>query len=1036
MWLSDTSVKRPILAAVINVLLVVFGLVAFQQLPLREYPDIDPPIVTINTSYPGAAANVVESRITQLIEDRLAGLEGLNALTSSSQDGLSRITLQFDIQRDIDDATNDIRDQISSIAANLPEEAEAPEVQKSNADDQVILWLNLQVTDTSLLDITDYAERYLQDQFSVIDGVSRVRIGGGQEKAMRIWLDRQALAARQLTASDVEQALRNENVELPAGSIESSMRDFTVKLQRQYQTADDFRQLVLKQGNNGYLVRLADVARIEIAATEIRSSLRVNGVGLVGIGIVKQSKGNTLAVAKAVKDKAAELNQTLPDNMSIAVSYDGSLFIERALDEVFITLMVAMGLVLLIIYLFLGNLRATLIPMLTVPVSLIGSFIVLNALGFSLNLLTLLALVLAIGLVVDDAIVVVENIHRRMELGEPRLLAAYRGTRQVAFAVIATTIVLVAVFIPITFLEGDIGRLFTEFAVAIAAAVSFSGLAALTLSPMLASKLLQESSQHGNRLTHWVDQRFARLQNAYQRTLTGTLQHPGYAVVILMVFSLLCGVLFQFLPKEYVPAEDRGVFYLMIKGPEGTSFDYIQPHVAEVEKRLQHFVDSGEFKRLLMRVPGSFGSTAAFNDARGTVVLNDWGKRQPIQYYLDEARKLTADIPGVRVSAVMRQAFGGAESKPVQVVIGGGDFVELAKWRDILLLKAAENPGLQALDHNYKETKPQLQIAVNNDRARQLGVSVSAINNTLQTFLGSKRVTTFVDQGEEYDVLLESEKSLKRSPSDIDQLYVRAERSGQLIPLANLVTIRESADAATLNHYNRLRSITIEANLVEGYALGEALAYFENLVRTELPANAHLDYAGASLDYQRQGQTVYWIFIMALLVVFLVLAGQFENWVHPLIILLTVPLAMSGALLALQLSGQSLNIYSQIGLIILVGLSTKNGILIVEFINQLRDEGMAFTDAIVDASVKRLRPIVMTVLATVMGAVPLVLPSGAGSETRLVIGIVIIAGVSLASFLTMYMVPMMYQLLAKRTQSPHATAQFLEKQLHQYEEKI
>lgn len=620
----------------------------------------------------------------------------------------------------------------------------------------------------------------------MIDGVSRVRIGGGQQKALRIWLNRQALAQRQLTTGDIEQALRNENLELPAGSIESSMRDFTVKLKRQYQTPTDFAQLVLKQSDNGYLVRLGDVARIEIAATEIRSSLRVNGVGLVGIGIVKQSKGNTLAVAKAVKDKAAELNKTLPANMTIAVSYDGSLFIERALDEVFHTLIVAMILVLIIIYLFLGNLRATLIPMLTVPVSLIGSFIVLQALGFSLNLLTLLALVLAIGLVVDDAIIVVENIHRRMELGEPRLLAAYRGTRQVGFAVIATTIVLVAVFIPITFLEGDIGRLFTEFAVAIASAVIFSGLTALTLSPMLASKLLNHTnhpddhstSQQG--FTQWIDQRFERIKMAYERTLRASLNHSGWALVMLFGLSIISGLLFYHLPKEYIPSEDRGVFYLMIKGPEGTSFDYIQPHVAEVEKRLQPFIQSGEFKRLLMRVPGSFGNTAVFNDARGTVILNDWGQRKPIDYYLEQARKLTADIPGVRVSAVMRQAFGGAEGKPLQIVLGGGSFAELANWRDIILSKAAENPNLQALDHNYKETQPQLNILVNNDQARQLGVSVAAINSTLQTFLGSRRVTTFVENGEEYDVLLESEKALKRSIADIDNLFVR---SGGLILL-------------------------------------------------------------------------------------------------------------------------------------------------------------------------------------------------------------------------------------------------------------
>jgi len=1036
MWLSDTSVRRPVLALVLNLLLVVFGITSFFNLPLREYPDIDPPVVSVVTNYPGASASVVESRITEVIEDRISGVEGIRSITSKSTDGRSDITIRFNINRDIDGGANDVRDRVSRILNNLPDGAEPPETRKTDADEQVIMWLNLTGEGMSMMQITDYAKRYVVDRFSALDGVARARVGGGEEQSLRIWLDRNRLAAYGLTVGDVESKLRSENVELPAGMLESKNRDFTVRMLRNYRNTDDFRSMVLRQGADAYMVRLGDVARIEIAAIEKRSTLRGNGAPMVGVGIVKQSKGNLLEVAKLAKQEMARVNEVLPPNMHLSQSYDSSVFVDSAINEVFKTLLIAVLLVVLVIYLFLGNVRAMLVPAVTVPVSLIATFAVLSVFGYTINMLTLLALVLAIGLVVDDAIVVIENIHRRIELGEPKMVAAYRGTRQVGFAVIATTAVLVSVFVPITFMQGDNGRLFSEFAVAIAAAVVFSSFAALTLSPMMASKLM-DSRGHASRFTRRMDEGFDKLRTRYLSLLERAIYKPWIALLVLALMLVAAVLLMRTIPQEYSPKEDRGVFYIMIKGPEGVSYNYIRDNMDEVERRLMPFVKSGEFQRLLMRAPGSFGASADFSNARGIVVLSHWNTgRKPIWHYLNEVRRLTADMPGVRIFPVVRQAFGGGEVKPVQFVLGGPTYDELAKWRDIMMNKASDNKKLLGLDHDYDETKPQIGLTVKRDRADALGVSISEINHSLETLLGSRIVTTFMDRGKEYDVILESEKNLKRKPSDIANTYVRSARSGELIPLSNLVEIHEFADSKNLNRYNRQRAVTLEANLADGYSLGKALNYLEGLVRSELPSGASIDFKGPSLDFIDSGSSMYLVFALALIVTFLVLAGQFESFIHPLIIMLTVPLAITGALSALWLCGMSLNIYSQIGLIILIGIAAKNGILIVEFINQLRDEGHEFHEAILNATGKRLRPIVMTALTTAIGSLPLIMSSGAGAETRLVIGTVILSGVTVATFFTLFMVPTMYRLWAQHSASPKATGRKLEAELSEFEEKV
>ncbi|MEM1379639.1 MAG: efflux RND transporter permease subunit [Pseudomonadota bacterium] len=1031
MIVSDLSVKRPVLASVFSLLLIVFGMVSFDRLPLREYPDIDAPIVTVDVRYPGASASVVETRITQIIEDRIAGVEGIRFIDSSATDGRSQTSIEFDINRDIDSAANDVRDRVSSVLDQLPPEADPPEIEKADSNDDVIMWLNLASETMTTPELSDYANRYLVDRFSAVDGVARVVVGGARDYAMRIWIDRQALAARDLTVSDVEDALRRENIEAPAGSIESSRRIYTVRIDRPFMTTADFDDLVLAEGEDGYLVRLEDVARVQLGTVEDRNLFRGNGIPMVGLGIVKQSTANTVDVAREARELGVRLNESLPEGVRIYQSFDSSVFIEASIREVYTTLVIAVILVTLVIFLFLGDVRSTLIPAITVPISITATFTVLYALGLSVNLLTLLALVLAIGLVVDDAIVVLENIRRRMDdYGETGLVAAFRGARQVGFAVVATTLVLIAVFVPITFLEGDVGRLFTEFAVTMAAAVAFSSIVALTLSPMLASKLLRIDKGSGVLMVipRFVDWTFARLRRGYGWLLDKTIRQPVILLVALVASVAGTWGLFGAVEEEYVPQEDRGAFFVFVQGPEGASYAFMERYVDEIERRLLPYTESGEINRLLIRAPG-FGSSA-FNQAFVISVLADWSERRPATEIMAEINKSLSDLPGVRAFARMRQGLGGGTGNPVQFVIGGPDYEQLTEWRDTFVSALEERDlGLVEIDWDYKETQPQFRVEINYDNAADLGVTVDEIGSTLQSMLGSRRVTTFLDRGEEYDVIIEGLRNEQSSPNDIDNIYVRSDRTGALIPLSSVVTISEIADSASLNRYNRVRAITIQGGLAPGARLGTVLADMQALASEVLPDEATVDFKGASLDYQTSGSSIAFVFLIGVLIVFLVLAAQFESWVHPFIIMLCVPATLGGGLLGLWVTGETLNIYTQIGLIMLVGLAAKNGILIVEFANQLRDEGQDFDAALREASLARLRPILMTGLTTAAGTLPLLLSSGAGAETRQAIGIVIGFGVVAAVIVTLILIPIAYNLFARRTSAPGDVARRLEAQM-------
>jgi multidrug efflux pump len=1029
MKLSDVSIKRPVFAAVMSLLLIVLGVMSFSRLTLRELPAIDPPIVSVSVEYTGASAAVVESRITQVLEDALAGIEGIETIEARSVNGRSSISIEFKPLREIEAAANDVRDAVSRVADRMPEEARPPEIAKVESDSDPIMWLNMSSNTMDTLQISDYAERYVVDRLSSIDGVAQVRIGGQQRYAMRIWLDRDQLAARGLSVNDIEDALDRENVELPAGRIESTARDFTLRVARNYQKPEDFAQIPLGKGSDGYVVRLGDVAKVELASAERRAYYRSNGEPNIGLGIVKTSTANSLDVARAARKQAEAIQATLPEGTHIFVAFDSTTFIDAAVTRVYETLGEAIFLVLLVIWLFLGSVRAALIPAVTVPVCLVAAFIALYAFGFSINLLTLLALVLCIGLVVDDAIVVVENIQRRIDLGEPPLVAARRGTAQVAFAVIATTAVLIAVFLPVGFLEGNTGRLFRELSVALAGAVAISAFVALSLTPMMSSKLLKShANEKPDRVHGWVNRQFERVSRRYRGLLERNVHRSWLFGGLMLATVVASAVMFRLMPSELAPAEDRGVFFVMLDGPEGGGYDYTVKQMQEAEKIVARRTGPDKpIVRANPRVPGSFGSSEEMHTGRISVFLQDWDKRDvSTAEVADSMQRELGKLPGVRARTQVTGGLVRSRGQPFQIVLGGPDYAQLAQWRDKLLARMEQNPGLVGPDSDYKETRPQMRVDINRARAADLGVPVADIGRALETMMGSRRVTTFVSEGEEYDVIVQSAKAGRASPTDLAAIQVRSS-SGQLVPLSNLVTLSELAEAGSLNRFNRLRAITISAGLAPGYRLGDAVLWANQVVAEELPDYAQIDWKGESREFQAAGGAVLLTFALALMIVYLVLAGQFESFIHPLVIMLTVPLGVLGALIGLAATGGTLNLFSQIGIVMLVGLAAKNGILIVEFANQLRDEGRTVHEAIVESSSVRLRPILMTSIATIVGALPLVLAGGPGSASRATIGIVVIFGVAFSTLLSLFVVPAFYALLAPYTHSPEALGQKLQK---------
>ena len=1026
MQLSDLSVKRPVFAAVLAMLAAVIGIVGFFGLSVREYPDVDPPVVSVQTQYIGAAANVVETRITEVLEDQLAGIAGLQTITSRSQDGQSTITLEFRPGTSIDSASNDVRDRVGAAAAQLPNDIEPPVVRKVDADASPIMFLVVSKPGWTPLQLSDWVDRNLADRFSAIDGVAQVFIGGEARPSMRIWLQPERLAGFSLTPADVEAALTRQNVELPAGRLEAQ-QNVTLRVERPFSTPEQFRTLVVGRGADGYLVRLGDVARVEQGPENPYTNFRLNGSPAVGLGIVRQSGANTLAVADAARRMADQVRSTLPQGMTIVVGTDDSQFISRAIEGVWHTLAEAAVLVVLVIYLFLGSWRATLIPAVTVPLCLLASFAVLWLCGFSINLLTLLSMVLAIGIVVDDAIVVLENIYHRIEEGEPPLAAAFSGARQVGFAIISTTMVVCAVFVPIMFIAGQTGLLFRELAAAMIGAIAFSGFFALSLAPMLCSKLLKHENR--GRLAAWIDRRFRAIETRYANGLDRVLRRPLIPVAVVLVFLAGAGFLFMTLRSELVPAEDAGIIQVTMTAPEGTSFDQMNQYTNQVQARLMPMVGQGAVRSLITRVPGGFGQSDDFNSGAFSIFLRPWEERSVTTADVSgTVNREISQVAAVRGNAQVRNSLNRGRGQQINFVIAGATYPDLVRVRDRILAAAASNPGIVNLDSDYKENKPQLRIQVDTARAGDLGVSVSDVSNALQTLLGSRRVTTYTDRGREYRVIVQAEQNARTTQDNLAQIYVRS-RLGTLVPLSNLVTTRSTAGARDLGRYNKLRAITLSGGLAPGYTLGQALTFLENAA-AQSPEVLAVGYRGESQSFKEAGGSIYFVFLLTILIVYLLLAAQFESFVHPGVIITTVPLAVAGGVIGLAIMGQTMNLYSQVGLVMLVGLAAKNGILIVEFANQLRDAGRDIDTAVREAARRRLRPILMTSIATAAGAVPLMLAGGAGAAARQAIGVVIVFGVSIATLITLFLIPLLYSRLARFTGSPLAVTRKLEGQLN------
>ena len=1028
--LSDLSVRRPVFAAVAAIILCVIGLAAFTSLPIRELPNVDPPVVSISTTYTGASAEVIEERITQVIERQVAGIQGIDRVNSSSRDGRSQITITFTLDRDLDAAANDVRDAVSRVTANLPDQADPPQIAKAQADSSPIIILNLTSTTLSPLELADYADRYLVERMSTVPGVAQAGLNG-QLYAMRIWLNPDAMAARGVTVDDVETALNNQNVELPAGALEGEAKDFTIRVARSYSRPEDFAKLPLRPADaSGFVLRLGDVARVEEGSNERRKIFRGNGVNQVGIFLTRQSQANDVAISKVVDEELAEINKTLPAGTKLIKAVDNSIFTAEAIHEVWVTMGISIGLVALVNLVFLGSWRSALIPSIVAPICILSTFIVLAPLGFSLNLLTLLALVLAVGLVVDDAIVVVENIQRRVDEGEPANVAALRGTRQVFFAVVATTIVLISVFAPLMFLPGYIGRLFVELAVAIAAAVGFSALLALSLSPMLASKLLKPAAG-GNWFNRKVDYAMDRLKDSYRHSLEGLLAARSASIgtgLVVLFLALVAGGLFAVLPQELVPAEDRGRVDISINGPEGSGFDYTVKAANQVEKQLEKYRADGVAERTIISVP-RFGQNQ-FNTGNGVLVLKGWGERdKTADEVAAELNKSLSRITGVRAVASVRGAFqrggGGGGGTNVDLIATGNDYVELANWLKPILAAAQDNPGLSRPRIDYEPTSPRLSVQIDRDKAASLGVSAQSIGRALETMFGSRQATTYIKNGQEYDVILQSTLEQRRSVADLDQLQVRTQ-SGALVPLSTVVTTELRGDAPDRPRVDRLRSVTLTTQLAPGYTVEDAVRFFQDEAAARPTPGVSVKWGGQAKDFLEASGAVGVAFGLALLLVFLVLAAQFESWIHPAVIMLTVPLAVLGGLFGLLVTGSTINTYSQIGLIILVGIAAKNGILIVEFANQLRDEGLKVKEAVIEAAALRLRPIIMTSIATAMGALPLMLWTGAGAGSRQTIGSVIFTGAIFSTLLTLFVVPVFYNLLARFTKSPEWTSRQIE----------
>ena len=1039
MYLTEVSIRRPVISWVMSLILILFGIFVFWKLPVRELPSgLQPPIVQIQIDYKSAAAPIVDQEVTQVVEDVIGGAEGIKNIESKSENGRSTINVIFDTEIDLDNAANDIRERVARIIDNLPTESDPPQILKQAAGFTTTMWLSLSSSTWSDLELGDYAERYLVDTFSSVKNVGRIRVGGLRELSIRVWIDPIKLAANDLTVQDVELALRRENIRLPAGTLEANNIDLNLSLDKSYSDIDKIKQLPIKKNEQKVLL-LSDVANIEFGPVSEKTLFKAqtkNKINLktVGIGIYAKSGASTVELSKTIREKVTLVSKKLPEGLTLEVAFDRANYVSAAIEEVYKTLIIAFILVVIIIYLFLGNLKAVIVPAIALPVSLIASFLGLYLFGLSINIFVLLSFILAIGIITDDSVIMTDAIYRRIEKGETPLVAAYKGSKQITFAIIATTLILIAVFLPLIFIEGISGTLFKETAIALSFSIVISSFVALTLSPMLASKFLIKKTNK-NFIIKRFEKYFQSFSKFYKETLN-ILIDKSKMVSIFIIFIIIASILlFNFSKKELLPMEDRGAYLVIGFTDEGSSFEYTQEKAQIIEKRLTPLLqaDDSPYARFIMRVPG-FGSSAnSYNSFIIIALLDNWKNRDKnSQTIMREAIGKIVTVPQAVAFPISPQSIRvSSYNKPVQMVIYGSTYEELEEIQKKIINNLRINPSLSRIESDYSRNKPEVKLIINKSKAKDLGISTESIGRTLEILYGGKKVTTFNKLGKEYPIILQQYISDRRNKDGISKIFVRS-KDGELISLVNLVEFVEEGNAKELNRYNRQRAVTISANINENYTLSEAIRFLEDTVSEVSPEN-QIAWKGKSEELKETTNELFIIFALALLTAYLVMAATFNSFVHPFIIILTVPLAIFGGLVFILFLNSSVNIFSQIALIILIGISTKNSILIVDFANQLRTKGKNIQDSIKEACDLRFRPIIMTSLSTMIAMLPLVIGNigpGAGEASRLAVGSTILGGMIISTFFTLYVTPSMYLLLAKNTKRIDSVDIDLKKQLN------
>ena len=1039
MFITELSIKRPTVSWVMSLILIVFGLFVFWKLPVRELPNgIQPPVVQIQVDYKSAAASIVDQEVTQVVEDVIGGAEGIKNIDSKSENGRSTINVEFYTSINLDNAANDIRERVARVVDNLPDESDPPQILKRAAGFTTTMWLSLSSSTWSDLELGDYAERYLVDQFSSVKNVGRIRVGGLRELSIRVWIDPIRLAANDLTIKEVETAMRGENISLPAGTLEADNIDLTLNLDKSYNDINSIKQLPIKKTGNKVIL-LSDVANIEFGPVSEKTLFKAQtkdqiNLKTVGIGIYARSGASTVELSNDIKKKIIQLKKSLPDELDLRVSFNRANYVEAAIEEVYKTLLIAFILVIFIIYVFLGNLKAVIVPAIALPVSLIASFLGLYIFGLSINIFVLLSFILAIGIITDDSVIMTDAIYRRIENGESPLIAAYKGSKQISFAIIATTLILVAVFLPLIFIEGISGTLFRETAIALSFSIVVSSFVALTLSPMLASKFLHKKTSKKIFIQKF-EKIFLSFANFYKETLD-TIIYKTKSVIFFITLVIISSVLlFSFSKKELLPMEDRGAYLIIGSTDEGSSFEYTQEQAQKVEARLIPLLQAEDspYARFIMRVPGFGNSANSYNSFIIIALLDDWKNREKgQQVILREAIGKIVTLPQALAFPISPQSIRVSNyNKPVQMVVYGSTYEELEEIQKKIIQRLRSNKNLSRIESDYNRNKPEVKLIINKSKAKDLGVSTKSIGETLETLYGGKRITTFNKLGKEYPIIVQQYLSDRRNKEGVSKIFVRSETNGKLISLANLVSFKEEGSAKELARYNRQRAITISANISENYTLTEAIKFFEQVMTNLAPQN-QITWKGKSEEIKETSNELFIIFALALLTAYLVMAATFNSFIHPFIIILTVPLAIFGGLIFILFLNSSVNIFSQIALIILIGISTKNSILIVDYANRIRTTGKSIGLAVREACAVRFRPIIMTSLSTMIAMLPLVVGNfgpGAGEGSRLAVGSTILGGMIISTFFTLYVTPSMYLLLAKNTKRIDAVDLELDKEL-------